>query len=249
MRVFAVNMRTDAERRKHILSECSKHSLAVEIIDAVIGKELTELEIKKKVLNFEDSGFTKGEIGCSLSHLNIYQKMSSENIHIALILEDDAQIEAIIRQALVEIEEFDKAKGKPAIYLLTEAEKYVQNFNIPLKSVTLHKFHRGWYTQGYIINLKAAEILLKHLYPVKNYADNWRYILFSTKIKIYTVIPTLITTVKGMESTITADRNLAEKNKRIRYKKKVMFGRIYNIIRFFAYYILKRPFYKIAAVK
>jgi glycosyl transferase family 25 len=249
MRVFAVNMKTDTERRRHILAECARHSLNVEIVDAVIGKNLTEPEIKEKVLDFKESGFTRGEIGCSLSHLNIYRRMCEEDIDIALILEDDADIKDIINSAVEEIAEFDGKSGKPAIYLLTEAEKYIQNFNVPLKSVSLHKFHRGWYTQGYIINRQAAEILATHLYPVKNYADNWRYILFSTKIVIYTVIPTIITTVKGMESTIGTDRSLAEKRKRVKYKKKIMFERASNIFKFFSYYILKRPFYRIITVK
>ncbi|MDR2400064.1 MAG: glycosyltransferase family 25 protein [Deferribacteraceae bacterium] len=249
MRVFAVNMKTDIERRTHILKECARHSLDVEIVDAVIGKNLTETEIKEKVSDFENSGFTRGEIGCSLSHINIYRKMIDEGIEIALILEDDADIKDTINEAMAEIETFDGKRRKPSIYLLTEAEKYIQNFKVPLKTVTLHKYHRGWYTQGYIINRECAEILAKHLYPIKNYADNWRYILFSTKINIHTVIPTIITTFKGMESTIGEDRNLAEKKKRIRYKKKIMFGKAFNIFSFLSYYILKIPFYRIKSVK
>jgi glycosyl transferase family 25 len=249
VKVFAVNMKNDTERRRHIIAECVRLSLDMEIVDAVVGKNLSNAEIKEKVLDFENSGFTRGEIGCSLSHIEIYRRMTQENIEIALILEDDADISDTVHAALEEIAKFDEKNDKPAIYLLTKVEKYIKNLNVPLKTITLYRFHQGWYTQGYIINRKCAEILQKHLYPIKNYADNWRYLLFSTEIEIYAAIPALITTVKGMESTIGADRSLAEKKKRVKYKKKIMFERASNVIKFFTYYILKRPFYRIVNAK
>ena len=49
---------------------------------------------------------TKGEIGCALSHLKIYQKTVDEDIPYALILEDDTLFDTEFPKYLNDLEIF-----------------------------------------------------------------------------------------------------------------------------------------------
>ncbi|NDL01285.1 glycosyltransferase family 25 protein [Photorhabdus bodei] len=100
MKIFIVNLKKDIERKKSIQHQSEKLELDVEFIEAVNGRELSQDEIKLFCPDFHKSSMTLGELGCSLSHLKIYEKMVKENIQLALIMEDDAEIGRDIREIL-----------------------------------------------------------------------------------------------------------------------------------------------------
>lgn len=115
-KIYVVNLKRRADRKNKISEEISKLGLLdkTEFVEAVDGcyiddKYIAEnelnifpwkytryhsffklLKLHSKIRHFYNREITPGEIGCSLSHLKIWQKIKSDNCKNALILEDDS---------------------------------------------------------------------------------------------------------------------------------------------------------------
>ena len=122
---------------------------------ASTGGGLSEGELKNLVYDYPNCFMTKGEIGCALSHLKIYQKTVDEDIPYALILEDDTVFDTEFPKYLKEIENF-----------------LSQNLNLETnKRISLYKMRAGTGTYGYVITKAAAKKLLKSNTPIILEAD------------------------------------------------------------------------------
>lgn len=96
--IYIISLERDLERRKIIKRKLDELNLQYEVVDAVYGKDLPVQDIdaldfsavvkRKKLLP------TRGEIGCTLSHLKAYQLITDRNQQWACILEDDAIIDS-----------------------------------------------------------------------------------------------------------------------------------------------------------
>ncbi|WP_407217287.1 glycosyltransferase family 25 protein [Enterobacter hormaechei] len=88
MRTFIINLKHSLERRAKMESQLLKLNIAHEFIEAIDGRKMAEAE-RKNVTREVNYAFLPGEVGCALSHQEIYKKIIYENIDAALILEDD----------------------------------------------------------------------------------------------------------------------------------------------------------------
>ena len=85
--IFIINMRKDAKRREHISNELEKYNIQhYKFFEAVDGKLLMKETDSLELLN---SPMNPGQIGCYMSHLQIYEKIVSDNLSGAVIFEDD----------------------------------------------------------------------------------------------------------------------------------------------------------------
>ena len=94
--IFIINLKKDIEKKQHMQKLCQKYNLEVEFIEAVYGKELSQEAIdaiysEQNSIKEIGRSLSSGELGCLLSHRTIYQRMISENIPEAIILEDDIE--------------------------------------------------------------------------------------------------------------------------------------------------------------
>ncbi|RAX14150.1 glycosyltransferase family 25 protein [Photorhabdus bodei] len=194
MKIFIVNLKKDIERKKSIQHQSEKLELDVEFIEAVNGRELSQDEIKLFCPDFHKSSMTLGELGCSLSHLKIYEKMVKENIQLALIMEDDAEIGRDIREILDFLITIDnKNLHKPNIFLLSKVNEYIDTFKKPLiKDYHLVSVIDAALTHGYVVNKSAAKRLLDFLRPVWLVADEWKLLRENNVIKLKAVVPSVI---------------------------------------------------------
>ena len=92
--ILIVSLKRDVAKRQAITEKLIGLNISFEFIDAVYGKELSDsfcqsLKLKGK-LKSRDFPPTRGEIGCSLSHLAAYKRMLMCGMEWACILEDDA---------------------------------------------------------------------------------------------------------------------------------------------------------------
>ena len=93
---YIISLPSETRRRQHVQAECAKYGIPAEIVDAVDMRhieeaklrELCSLPLHKKPK--KQRYLTKGELGCALSHHQIYQTMLARQQEFALILEDDA---------------------------------------------------------------------------------------------------------------------------------------------------------------
>lgn len=243
VKVFVINMERSTERRKYILDECKRHNLEPILFKAIDGNALSEQQLNEMTLDYEINGLTKGEIGCSLSHIGVYRKIVDENINLALILEDDVILNDNISDAINEISVFNDSTDKPFVYFLPKVKSYVENRKIKLPSITLYDtWDDGWDACGYIINYKAAKRLSNYLYPVRFQADEWRYFKYATNIKIYCVVPALVCRNHSNSTMVEREQMLKIRTKYVH--KQIFFSDIKAQLKKFVDRVLLRPFIK-----
>lgn len=196
MKVFVINLEKDVQRRESITLQLENQRIESSIQKAVYGKMLSREEIAnfyndKKAYQHQCRSLTSSEIGCSLSHIEVYRKIIAETIPFACILEDDVILPENFKNIM------DALKSKieqsiPQVILLSPAQ-FKENIFIPIdEKYTLKQYKSGYYTSSYIINQLAAKILLKKLFPVNDVADCWRRVNKHKFADIKIITPTLI---------------------------------------------------------
>ncbi len=99
--LFVINLKRSRERRDRMEDRLGSLGLKHTFIEAVDGNELSDqdiLEIQAKASSLQKKWpnrgpVLRGEIGCALSHLKVYEKVVNENLDYACILEDDVCID------------------------------------------------------------------------------------------------------------------------------------------------------------
>ncbi|AKL98622.1 glycosyltransferase family 25 protein [Endomicrobium proavitum] len=229
------------QRRAHMTAELNRYNLNGIFFDGIY---VNDQQLKTDVKDYPVNGLSKGEIGCSLSHIEIYKTMVKEKIPLALIMEDDIKFKENIVSVLKDIEEFDEKTDKPFVYLLTPYKAYVENRKIQLKNVALYEIYRADFAYGYVVNLKAAQRLADYLYPVRFTPDDWRYFKFAAKINVYTAIPEIITSA-NFKSEVGDDCRIALTDKKGKYHPKLMLQDLSALMRIFSFKFFVRPFLKV----
>lgn len=183
MRIFVINLQRSSERRKYIQTHLKKKGLEFEIIEGVDGRTLSKEDFNKKcdinIIKQEPVWLNRGAIGCALSHLQIYQRMVSEGIESALIMEDDLVLPDKIKIIIEEIE--PKIKESELILLFYASSKPCPFSNQDVVNLTQGSLVypvnviQPASAAAYCISLKAAEGLAKSILPVRVTADSWDY--------------------------------------------------------------------------
>ncbi|XP_062515795.1 procollagen galactosyltransferase 1-like isoform X2 [Corticium candelabrum] len=101
-RVYMINLKRQAERRKRMLSALNELNFEYTVVDAVDGKSLTNEDLSslkiKPLPGYLDPivkrKITLGEIGCFLSHYNLWKEVDELELKRVIILEDDLDFEA-----------------------------------------------------------------------------------------------------------------------------------------------------------
>lgn len=122
--IYVVSLKRDVARRTVIQQKMDEFSLSFIFIDAVEGRLLSaeKLEgIRQKsaggiLTRHYDA--TPGEVGCSLSHLNIYEVIQKGSSDWACILEDDAILDDRFAQFYVDFQNKQCELDTNNLYLL-----------------------------------------------------------------------------------------------------------------------------------
>lgn len=217
--VFVVNLQRDHEKKAHMVSIAQANNVELEFIDAVYGKDLSQAQVddiydeslSQKALG---RGLSRGELGCALSHLSIYQKMVEQNIQEALILEDDVDLSNDLVNVLGATSNFpaDWEVMLFGYYSETATERIsMANFWGRTKVTPSHQAVRlvelAFGTHGYMINRRGAEklvnILSKIVKPIDHYTGSGRH------VNMYALAPRVITLNEKfkMMSCINSERD------------------------------------------
>jgi len=190
MKVFVINLARSTERRASMEQQLSRLNLDYEIVEAVDGSQLSYTDIMRETrpLNY---ALSCGEVGCALSHINVYRRIASEAIPMALILEDDALLNC---ESVVVMSEIEKRNIQPpTVTLLTEISQYIDS---PTSSLSerrnIYDVLEASRSHGYIINQSAAKKLIEFLYPVWMVADRWQTLREYSVCNLEAVIPPVI---------------------------------------------------------
>lgn len=179
------------KRRERILQFGKNYCLPVsyEIADAVDGSSLDLDDLVKhgiigrtghqSILNIQNGVpktfhyevGSKGAVGCSLSHISIWEKIVNENIKYMMVFEDDAFVVGISMDDI--INRINDLPDNWHMYLIGQPHTVLEGIPI-LGKRDLYKVTRFCGTHAYIINNAGARWLLTHgqLYPIQQQIDS-----------------------------------------------------------------------------
>ncbi|XP_065068695.1 procollagen galactosyltransferase 1-like [Rhopilema esculentum] len=183
--IYMINLARRPDRRKRMLMSLQELGLLANEQDAVDGKTLTKEIIDgmgiQPMKDFQDPylerPITMGEVGCFLSHWNIWKEIVANKLEYVLVLEDDVRFEPDfvrkMREVLQEAKDLLWDEKWDLIYVgrkrmsLTAEERMAGTKNLVWARYS-------YWTLAYIMRLSGAQKLiagepLKQLIPVDEY--------------------------------------------------------------------------------
>lgn len=158
--VFIISL-ASSERWSLIEGNFAGLGLDATLFEAFDARQLDKSEVgalidSRLVAKHMGRELANAEVGCALSHLNLYKKIQSEQIDLALVMEDDAlpniDIDCVIGDFLA------LAKGRPTVLSLFSGDAYCVKTSIQgcLRCLT-----PPTHTVAYVINRQGAEVFLR----------------------------------------------------------------------------------------
>lgn len=179
--IFIINLDTDSKRWNHMKHQLNYlNNSKYERVSAIDMRKpnmselykdnrvslYTKFTIEKKHRCDHKQIDRTGAIGATLSHYNVWKKIIDNNIHMAIIMEDDMHFMNNFFIGLQE--EVDKYNKEFDILNLGYLKKYFSN-------IENSKFYFG--TGCYIVTKEACEILCKHVFPIDTHVDAYLFLL------------------------------------------------------------------------
>lgn len=141
---FCINLKTRTDRKIYCESIFSNLNLSVTFFDAIDGKSINT-----------NSPINKGNVGCCLSHYNIWKIIKKNNWKKVLIMEDDVQFHSDVLNLF---EKFYKEVPLDWNLLYFGGNHCKQKLNFI--SDHIHKLKQTYTTHCYAVTDKAIDYLL-----------------------------------------------------------------------------------------
>ena len=204
-RIFVINLKRCEDKRNRMKERLKNESY--QLWKAIDGRELNEEKLKQmecgilKEWKDPHSGrnVTWGEVGCALSHYNIFEYCIKNNIENAIILEDDAVIPPNFSfQIKKNLNLLNSIKDWEFCYL---GRKLMDNKDIPYNEIFVKSGYSYWLC-SYIINLKGMKKIIKSgmknnlitpdevlpiIGKVSPYKDFYKYYNIDEPLKMYSL--------------------------------------------------------------
>ncbi len=205
--VYVINLKRSTDRRDKFEKNNSKYIHKYNFYEAVDGNQLNINELPINIYGKKTIGYTKGALGCALSHYQLWEKCSNGDKPF-LILEDDIIANKDFTEHLRNI--YNMLPKNFDILLLSynfdsllsfnntiyeqcngifnktkmtknDIDKFISSQIYP----TIAKLKYCFGTSAYIINPKGAKILLNKCFPLTNRIIN--NVPFLNNLKCYTI--------------------------------------------------------------
>jgi glycosyl transferase family 25 len=216
--VWVVSLEESVDRRIEVARHLRDIDLPFQFFPAVDGcrlgsGELRSIYSEEAARRVIGRSMTTGEIGCSLSHLAVYQCMIEANLDGLVVLEDDARAEAGLRFVLERREQWPSDWEVMYLYHLGNDANHISLRG----QVALGSQHRivrfsdrPLCTVAYAIRASAARKLLRAGFPVSAPADE---LLNGSAIPVglhrYGIHPVVVEHTHPDASLLAAERALA----------------------------------------
>ncbi len=165
---YVINIDYAKDRKKYMQEQLEKVGVPFEFIDAVIGKNLKlphpDYDERKYRLA-HGKRTSMGELGCYFSHIKALKQFLETDKDHALIMEDDIEFadgfKQILDEALVYDNHFDLLK-------LCDIHRGIKLpvLTLPSKFQLSINFVRQTGSGGYLVNRKAAQMMIENLLPM-----------------------------------------------------------------------------------
>jgi glycosyl transferase family 25 len=211
--IWVINLKEDTERRSIMERQLKGLDLKYEIVEAVEGETLTEEDLKiysaTQAVRRYGRELVPGEIGCALSHINIWKRMEREGISEVLVLEDDVRIGEMLIRIIDRSHLFPR--DWELINFSTRASQIP--FGEPICDIYRMGRFRGisLTLSAYYINLLGAKKMLTKIYPLFCPIDHLTGNDFGDNLVSYGIFPGV------------AAHNLAPESSRIGIRRRTGF--------------------------
>jgi glycosyl transferase family 25 len=211
--IFVINLKTSPERRRAAADQLERVGLTPTFVDAVDGRKMPPAEIAALVdeagrLRRAPKPLSAAEVGCYLSHWAVLEKIVSEGLPQALVMEDDllagdelpAVLEALGTKVLPPYDMIKLGISEPQtkaftpILRLTPDAALVRHHNVVNSNL------------AYVITRQGAERFMSYGRPIRYPVDvamnrSWRHGLNILGVRPWPVLPN-----PAFASTIGEDR-------------------------------------------
>ena len=210
--VFVISLKSSTDRRARIQGELEALGFAFRFVD---GIDLRDTDIRNhpdydgaRRRMYFGRDLEPGELGCLLSHREVYRRIVDEEIPCALVLEDDARLEADLPQVLISIInskiEWDMIRFLDKKKVYRKKCRHIGMLDAKHELARLPTNSGGAY--GYLLTRRAAARLLDLM--EKNWLQNdvlhsrsWQ-----TGLTAYIVRPSPVTHPNDDDTTIGTKR-------------------------------------------
>jgi glycosyl transferase family 25 len=245
VKIFVINLKRSKDRRILIKKELDRLGMPFSFINAIDGKlikpsyqkKMSKLrfEAYKKIENLKaKNNVSRGVVGCSLSHIKIYSHIVKKKIPLALVLEDDSEINEDLKKAVEDPLLLELAREGVFEVLNLGCVKREGIYMPILRFFGRRKIHNNQTigrpariipgTSCYLLTLSGAKKLLEASLPLRYGADQ---LLSNAEYFDITLLATRIPIVvqkRFLKSTIeTGTKKKAVRNRKSLYKKIVGF--------------------------
>lgn len=174
VKIYVINLKRRPEKKQRMIDQFEKQNIPssiIEWIEAVDGNELTEEYLNENGIKlypwydpFSNRALTKGEVGCALSHLNVWEKIVKSD-DAGIVLEDDAKLcDNFLFELMDRLQKIDI--DYDFMYL---GRKKMTPDVIELKDEMVTIPGKSYWAIGYLLKPSGASILLN---PNNNYKQN-----------------------------------------------------------------------------
>ena len=204
--IFVISLARAEGRRAAMRARLDKLGADYEIVDAIDGATLTAADYGDRLRQDKfrrkfGVDMVPGQIGCYLSHYNLWQRMVDERIPSALILEDDSDWDDDLEAVAEDIDNLDWAW---AVVLLSGRKDAAGGRVLQLVGDNRRLMlsdRREKTTAGYMVSQWGAALLLEYCREITapidiSFAEWWR-----SQIPFYVVSPPPVWQIES-ESTI-----------------------------------------------
>ena len=198
MRVFVINLDKDKDRMAYVDTQLRRLGVGYERVSGVYAKEMPEAERARSVNRFRwwcaiGRPIVPAEIGCALSHYNIYRSMKPAEA--VCILEDDILIKEPFLKCVSDVEAVIDCSRSQVYLLSNHRDRFSGN------GIVRHSY--GLCTDGYIITKSAADAILRHNFPLQVPCDHWGRWVKQGLIELYHVMPASVSQNQAQFGTST----------------------------------------------
>lgn len=175
--IYLINLPHAEERRRFALRQLAQIGSVPVMVDAVDGRHLNlDRLINKGIYNPDKANeafsrqLSMAEIGCSLSHYNMYRKIIEHNDTVALILEDDALLLPDFTEKLLAAYR-QLPEGWGILQLNCPCTRYERIGELIVRYDGVGSLPVS--SSSYLISRRGAELMLKSALPIRYPADSW----------------------------------------------------------------------------
>uniref|UniRef100_A0A671XQU0 procollagen galactosyltransferase n=1 Tax=Sparus aurata TaxID=8175 RepID=A0A671XQU0_SPAAU len=170
--VFMINLKRRTDRRDRMLRTLYEQEIACKVIAAVDGKAMNISEVQALGIHmlpgysdpYHGRPLTKGELGCFLSHYNIWKEIVERGLDTSLVIEDDLRFEIFFKRRLTNLMREVEEEGLDwdLIYIgrkrmqIDHPEKAVPNIH------NLVEADYSYWTLGYMISSQVFSAYYKY---------------------------------------------------------------------------------------